>query len=193
MKCAPKWWRIGVPSFFTYKNRCAWDTVCQLFCFVFWCEKFPILNFPYCLEKIVTYFKNCSPADNNCDANGEDIEAENTEHDDDKQEGEADSGKWEIIKITFYWSCHHNISHRDNRRICNICNMTFSNQKKNTYIIDKYASPCREMPYRLYLCTGITVFLLTHCTCLHLRALPNKTNRQKRGNLHVSCVWNHLF
>ena len=50
-------------------------------------------DFPYCLENIVTHFKYYSPADSNCDANDEDIEAENTEHDDDEQEGEVDSSK----------------------------------------------------------------------------------------------------
>ena len=47
----------------------------------------------YGIEKIVTFYKYSSPAHNNCDANDEDIEADNTEHDDDKQEGEVDSGK----------------------------------------------------------------------------------------------------
>ena len=58
-----------------------------------------------------------SPADNNCDANDEDIEAENTEHNDDKQEGEVDSSKGEFFRIAFDRSCNHDISHWDNRRI----------------------------------------------------------------------------
>ena len=37
--------------------------------------------------------KYCSPADNDCYTNDEDIEAENTEHDYDKQEGRVEFGK----------------------------------------------------------------------------------------------------
>ena len=56
-------------------------------------NSFQILNLGACpIECKSTYYK-CSPPYNNCHANDEDIKTENTEHDDDEQEGEVDSGK----------------------------------------------------------------------------------------------------
>ena len=60
-----------------------------------------------------TLKKNVSSKDwpVNCDrdADDEDIEAENTEHDDDEQEGEVNSVKWELLGNAFYCSYTHNI------------------------------------------------------------------------------------
>ena len=51
-------------------------------------KKLQIIQDSYSLQQILFL-----PGDNNCDDNDENIEAENTEHNDDKQEGEVNSGK----------------------------------------------------------------------------------------------------